>query len=166
MRTTSAVEPGYFLHIGCGDLTIWCPTCDDYLFENDGDQYNQNFESPLSLNALNYAVQLHSGRHHGKPQEAHQQLATAPPAPTPTDPTNTPYTPTQGAAPADHSTNVDCTHGKRLQRDYCAACETAEQTPHHYSGVQVRDRHTGRTISRCVDCGLPRGYTVHTWETP
>lgn len=82
----------------------------------------------------------------------------------PIEPASEPYKPADAAFSVDYGNNVKCVHGKTLQRDYCPGCEVAEETPHYFNGVEVRDRNTRKLISRCVECGLPAGNATHKPE--
>jgi hypothetical protein len=161
---TDTMPAGFSLHIGQDSLTLRCPTCEDCIFENDGDRYYQNFESGVPLDVLNVAAQLHVDRHHAKPQNAPSRAAAATPAP---EATNDPAARTrapQAPAPAHNVDHVECSHGKQLQKDRCHDCETADKTPHPYNGVAVRSPHNGQVLNRCKDCGLSVGDESHNQE--
>ena len=160
----SLPDTNFSLHIGQDSLAIWCPTCEDCIFENDGDRYYQNFESGVPLDVLNVAAQLHVDRHHAKPQNAPSRPAAATPAPEATDGADAPHKPSDAAFSVDYGNNVKCVHGKTLQRDHCTGCEVVEETPHYFNGVEVRDRNTRKLTARCVECGLPAGNATHKPE--
>jgi hypothetical protein len=99
-----------------------------------------------------------------KPQSAPQRPAPGFRPLEPIEPASEPYKPADAAFSVDYGNNVKCVHGKTLQRDYCPGCEVAEETPHYFNGVEVRDRNTRKLISRCVECGLPAGNAIHKPE--
>jgi hypothetical protein len=79
----------------------------------------------------------------------------------PIEPASAPQEAAQAAHQPVDVDHVNCTHGRRLQGEGCADCEAAEDTPHPYNGVNVRNPRTRKIVSRCQDCGLSVGYFSH-----